>query len=97
VTLIPIRTCVGCRTRTEKTELIRVVLDSQTPVIDPNNSKPGRGAYLHPNLECLEQALSRGGLAKAFRMKIDIQEARNSLHPSISMQSTRSVTGMKTR
>lgn len=97
MTLIPIRTCVGCRTRAEKTELLRIVLDSQAPLWDQNNSMPGRGAYLHSNLECLEKALSRGGLSRAFRKTVNIQEARNNLRTSISMQSTRSVTGMKTR
>jgi hypothetical protein len=30
----------------------------------------GRGAYVHQNPECLDRAVRRGGLARAFRARV---------------------------
>ncbi|MDR2378330.1 MAG: YlxR family protein [Bifidobacteriaceae bacterium] len=67
----PVRTCVGCRERGPRTNLIRLVLDSAvTPaviVVDRGNGLPGRGAWLHPRRQCVDQAISRRVWARAFR------------------------------
>jgi predicted RNA-binding protein YlxR (DUF448 family) len=34
---------------------------------DPQRKAPGRGAHLHPTLECLELALRRRAFARALR------------------------------
>lgn len=93
----PVRTCVGCKAAVEKTELLRVVQSPNGIIWDELNSKPGRGAYLHPNLECIEKALNRGGLNRAFRTNLNAEMAKSNLMSSIPPLSTRSVTGMKTR
>ena len=53
---IPMRMCVGCREMKEKRELIRIV---RTPegetALDPTGKKPGRGAYVCRNPECLRR------------------------------------------
>ncbi len=66
-----VRTCVGCRQRTTKKELLRVVANEQGAgfrlVPDPAGQAPGRGAHLHPTAECLELALRRRAFPRALR------------------------------
>jgi hypothetical protein len=48
--------------------LIRFVVDDENRVTwDPQQAKPGRGAYLCPAQDCLTAALKRGGFKRAFR------------------------------
>jgi uncharacterized protein len=72
---VPVRTCVGCRSREEKVRLIRIVPRDGGVAVDVRQREPGRGAYLHPRPECLEQALKRRSLGRALRSEIDGQQA----------------------
>ncbi|WP_181808855.1 YlxR family protein [Streptomyces shenzhenensis] len=63
----PERTCVGCRQRTAKTELLRIVAVEDECVPDPRGTLPGRGAYVHPVQVCLDQAVRRRALPRALR------------------------------
>ena len=68
----PVRTCVGCRRRAAKNELLRVTVGSDAhgqPVVvpDPQGTAPGRGAHLHPTTECYELAVRRRAFARALR------------------------------
>ena len=56
---IPMRQCVGCREMKPKKELIRVVKSPEGEVsLDFKGKKPGRGAYVCPDPECLKKARS---------------------------------------
>ena len=71
----PVRTCIGCRRRTAKNELLRVVAGSDAeghPAVrpDPNGRAPGRGAHLHPTIECLDQAVRRRAFTRALRVTV---------------------------
>ena len=70
----PVRTCIGCRERTAKRELLRVVAGSDTfdpgswvVVADPAGTAPGRGAHLHPTAECFELAERKRAFTRALR------------------------------
>ena len=63
----PIRTCVGCRERAARSDLVRVALDGTTVVIDESATLPGRGAWLHRRPECLDLAITRRAFSRAFR------------------------------
>lgn len=63
----PIRTCVGCRGRVDKADLVRLVIASAELTIDRDATLPGRGAYLHPRPDCVESALRRQALQRALR------------------------------
>jgi predicted RNA-binding protein YlxR (DUF448 family) len=67
----PVRTCVGCRERAAKEELLRVVADDlgagPEVIPDPKGRAPGRGAHVHPTPECLELALRRRAFTRALR------------------------------
>ena len=60
---IPQRQCLGCREMKPKPELLRVVRSPEGEVsLDPKGKKPGRGAYVCPNADCLRRAIkSRAG------------------------------------
>lgn len=63
----PVRTCVGCRDRENKTDLIRLVRSGGVIVVDVRQTRPGRGVYLHRRPECWEQAFRRRALARALQ------------------------------
>jgi len=67
-----IRTCAGCGEHALKRELVRLVLEGDgRAVFDPEQRRPGRGAYVHRSDECLDRAARRGGLARAFRARVE--------------------------
>lgn len=69
---IPIRTCIGCNEGKPKKELIRVVKTAEGEVsIDFTGKKNGRGAYICPNISCLEKAIKTKRLSRAFEMPIE--------------------------
>ncbi|WP_344291967.1 YlxR family protein [Actinopolymorpha rutila] len=71
-----VRTCVGCRQRTAKSDLLRVVLardETATRLVaDVTGHAPGRGAHLHPTRECLGLAERRRAFARALRARAPI-------------------------
>lgn len=71
---IPMRQCVGCREMKEKRELIRVVKSPEGEVsLDFKGKKPGRGAYLCPNAECLKRARKARALERAFETALPVE------------------------
>lgn len=68
---IPVRQCVGCRAQKPKRELIRVVRSPEGEVsIDSRGKKPGRGAYVCPDPECLKRAIKSRALGRALGVEI---------------------------
>lgn len=71
---IPMRQCLGCREMKPKGELIRVVRSPQGEIsLDFKGKKPGRGAYVCPNEQCLARAKKSRSLERAFSAPIDAQ------------------------
>ncbi|MEU7559920.1 YlxR family protein [Streptomyces eurythermus] len=64
----PERTCVGCRERAAKNDLLRIVGIEDACVPDPRGMLPGRGVYVHPALVCLDQAVRRRAFPRALRV-----------------------------
>ena len=61
------RTCVGCKERAVKSSLLRLVAAGDIIQPDPRARLPGRGAYLHPSLACLDLARRRRTFPRALR------------------------------
>ncbi len=61
------RTCVGCRGRGSRSVLVRVASVDGHAVVDERRVLPGRGAWLHPDPQCLSQALRRKAFGRALR------------------------------
>ena len=63
--------CLGCQTKKDKRELVRIV---RTPegeiIIDPTGKKAGRGAYICNDLECLNKVMKSKRLEKNLETSI---------------------------
>ena len=76
---IPMRQCTGCREMKPKRELIRVVRSAEGEIsIDTKGKKPGRGAYVCSDVNCLKKAIKSKALSRAFGVEIP-QEIYDSL------------------
>ncbi len=71
---VPVRSCIGCRNRFPKENLIRFTTDPQGRVVpDPLYTEPGRGAYLCPSQHCFKMAYrKRGAFSRAFRREVKL-------------------------
>ena len=68
---IPQRQCVGCREMKDKKALLRVVRSPEGAVsLDFGGKKPGRGAYVCHNVECLKKARKSRARERAFETAI---------------------------
>ena len=68
----PERKCVGCGVRKEKRELIRFVRSPEGEIsLDKTGRKPGRGAYVCRNVECLKKASKTKALERKFEAAVD--------------------------
>jgi len=68
---IPQRTCIACRSVRPKKELMRVVRTPEGDIeLDFRGKRSGRGAYVCPDLECLEKAFSGAILDRALKTTI---------------------------
>ena len=68
---IPVRMCTGCSNHVPKKELVRVVKSPLGEIsIDLTGKKPGRGAYICRNAECLRKAQKAKRLERAFSCQI---------------------------
>lgn len=74
----PQRTCMGCNTKKEKKDLIRIVKSKDGDIqIDITGKKNGRGAYICNNIECLEKLIKTKRLEKIFEMTISDEVYNN--------------------
>ena len=69
---IPQRTCIGCNSKKDKKDLIRVVKNKDGEIsIDLTGKKDGRGNYLCKSEECLNKAIKNKRISRTFEMEID--------------------------
>lgn len=66
-----VRTCIGCRKTSDRLQLVRLVRSRNTSgeleaLVDVARRMPGRGAWLHPNLECWNLAIKRRAVGRAL-------------------------------
>ncbi|MFT4147378.1 MAG: YlxR family protein [Micrococcaceae bacterium] len=73
----PVRTCIVCRKKALRSELLRVVAiknnNSLFAVIDVEKVLPGRGAWLHASHECFQSPRLQQALGKALRVSAPIE------------------------
>ena len=70
----PVRTCVGCRQRGNRSDLIRIANFQGNLSVDTEKKLPGRGSWLHLKTKCLETAVERKAFVRAFRGKVDLEQ-----------------------
>ena len=81
----PTRTCIGCRERTAKSELLRLVWQDTQVRADPRQTGSGRGAYLHHRIACLDLAERKRAVGRALRVPnghLGLDEVRVTLNES---------------
>lgn len=81
---IPQRTCMACQEKKDKRELVRIVRSPEGEIsVDLTGKKPGRGAYICPNLECLNKVIKSKRLERSLETTIS-QEIYESLKEQLS-------------
>ena len=72
---IPLRSCVICRVKLPKKELIRIV---RTPamevVLDNGNDTNGRGAYLCQSRQCWDKSLVKNNIGHALKIAVSMED-----------------------
>ena len=64
---VPMRMCTGCGEMKPKKELVRIVKNADGEIsLDVTGKKPGRGAYVCKDPQCLKKAKKSKRLEKAF-------------------------------
>ena len=68
---VPMRQCTGCREMKPKRELVRIVRSPEGEVsVDLTGRKPGRGAYVCHDADCLKKAIKTRALSRAFETEV---------------------------
>jgi predicted RNA-binding protein YlxR (DUF448 family) len=68
---VPERSCIVCRRKKPKWELVRIVRTAEGGVeVDPRGKKAGRGAYLCRQEQCWELGLKKKRLEHALKVEI---------------------------
>ena len=81
---IPQRTCMACQEKKDKRDLVRIVRSPEGEIsVDLTGKKPGRGAYICPNLECLNKVIKSKRLERSLETAIS-QEIYESLKEQLS-------------
>ena len=71
---VPLRKCTGCGVMKEKRELVRVVRSPQGEIsLDLVGKKPGRGAYICKDAECLKLARKAKRIERSLECEISPQ------------------------
>lgn len=68
---IPQRSCVVCRTKKDKNELIRIVKNKNNEInIDEKGKLEGKGAYICDSIDCFEKSKKVKALERALEVEI---------------------------
>jgi uncharacterized protein len=73
----PVRTCVACRARRSRDDLLRLVADEDGRVrLDYRGRAPGRGVHVCASGKCLAAACLGGRLAAALHRPVEVPDAQ---------------------
>lgn len=63
--------CIGCNSKKDKKELIRIVKNKNEEInVDLTGKMEGRGIYICKNEECLNKAIKNKRISRTFEMEI---------------------------
>ncbi len=90
----PQRTCIICRSTSDKRSLVRIVraADGSGVQIDERGKVPGRGAYLCQQGSCWQMALSGTALSRALNTTLSDDEQHR-----LSEYATKHMTALSTQ
>lgn len=75
---VPVRMCIACREGRPKKELVRVVASENGLCADETGKAHGRGAYLCPDIVCLEKAKKTKAFERALETSMS-EDAYNAI------------------
>ena len=84
----PVRTCLGCRLRTDPSALLRVVARAGVVIPDPSATMTGRGAWVHPTAECVAASIKRRAFGRALRSSSALDTDKLHAHIGASTEVT---------
>ena len=68
---IPLRQCLGCRTMKQKSEIVRFVKSPEGKIsLDLTGKKPGRGAYVCLNINCIKRIIKSNALGRSLKAQV---------------------------
>ena len=67
---LPQRSCIACRDKKNKRNLIRLVYNTSIVEVDSGGKKAGRGAYLCSKMACWDLGLKQNRVDHALRTKL---------------------------
>ena len=89
---IPIRTCIGCRGKFPKKDLLRFVRDAAGGLqADPTSKLPGRGAYVCQSQACINVTFKSQRINTHLRSKFSRQIIDSFKQELLSLVSHRNV------
>lgn len=66
------RTCMGCNSKKDKKDLLRLVFNKNNEMfVDKTGKAEGRGAYICNDEKCLDKLIKTKRLERVFEAKID--------------------------
>ena len=65
------RKCVACRESKHQNEMLRIAKVNDQFIIDLNYKLDGRGAYICKNSQCINLAIRKKALNRAFKQSVD--------------------------
>lgn len=68
----PVRTCIACRQKFNKDELIHICYKDDLLYLNPKSSI-GRGAYLCKNQKCVDLAFKKKAFNQAFKTNLSLE------------------------
>jgi len=77
--MIKIRTCIACRTKKSKDELIRIVAKDGIPVIDEIQKENTRGIYICNDKNCINRLLKAKDLSKCIKINTNTENLKELL------------------
>ena len=66
----PTRTCIACKKKKKKKNLLRIVKTEDGAVLDKTGKSNGRGAYICNDIKCIEKCIKSKALNRAFSTNI---------------------------
>lgn len=69
----PTRTCIACKNKNDKKNLIRIVKNNDEIKLDFTGKLNGRGAYICNDINCIEKCIKAKALNRAFGQNVTEQ------------------------
>ncbi|WP_348770083.1 YlxR family protein [Arthrobacter sp. E3] len=93
------RTCIGCRKAEARLQLVRLVRSINSSgeteaLVDVLRRMPGRGAWLHPRLECWKQAIKRRAIGRALPGVTNVSDVEAFAQNGLPLQAGHELTNL---